>query len=115
MTCDKVRFLTLKKEIDWSVYFGNENLAKIIERDKINIGSKDTKEGNVLLVEDMKQNILSVIQMCDQGHKLVFDSQKCDIIKAYSRRVVVIDVRTTSNIYVLSEIRKEKCCLGKED
>jgi hypothetical protein len=29
----------------------------------------------------MKHNILSVIQMCDQGHKLTFDSEKCEIRK----------------------------------
>ena len=34
-----------------------------------------TKVENVLLVEDMKHNILSVSQMCDKGHKVTFDSQ----------------------------------------
>jgi hypothetical protein len=63
----------------------------------------------------MKHNISSVSQMCDQGHKLVFDSQKCKIRKTYSGRVVATTMRTPSNIYVLSEIGKEKCCLGKED
>jgi hypothetical protein len=29
----------------------------------------------------MKHNILSVSQMCDQDHKVTFDSQKCDIRK----------------------------------
>jgi hypothetical protein len=81
----------------------------------VRIGKKDTNEKNVLLVEDMKHNILSVSQMCDQGHKLVFDSQKGEIRKEYSGRVVVIVVRTPSNIYALSEIGKEKCYLGKED
>jgi hypothetical protein len=63
----------------------------------------------------MKHNLLSVIRMCDQGHKLVFDSQKCDIRKTGSGRLVATVVRTSSNIYVLSEIGIEKCCLGKED
>jgi hypothetical protein len=53
--------------------------------------------------------------MCDQGHKLVFDSQKCDIRKEGSCRVVATIVRTSSNIYVLSEIGNKKCFLGKED
>jgi hypothetical protein len=29
--------------------------------------------------------------------------------------MVVIASRTSSNIYVLTEIGNEKCCLGKED
>jgi hypothetical protein len=63
----------------------------------------------------MKHNILSVIQMCDQGHKVTFGSQKCEIRKEGSGKLVAIAARTLSNIYVLSEIRNEKCCLGKED
>jgi hypothetical protein len=53
--------------------------------------------------------------MCDQGHKVTFDSQKCEIRKEGSRKLVATTTRTSSNIYVLSEIVNEKCCLGKED
>jgi hypothetical protein len=63
----------------------------------------------------MKHNILSVSQMCDQGHKVTFDSQKCEIRKEGSGKLVATAARTSSNIYVLSEIGNEKCCLGKED
>jgi hypothetical protein len=63
----------------------------------------------------MKHNILSVSQMCDQGHKVTFDSQKCEIRKEGLGKLVATTVRTSSNIYVLSEIGNEKCCLGKED
>jgi hypothetical protein len=62
----------------------------------------------------MKHNLLSVSQMCDQGHKFTLDSQKCDIRKEGSGKLVSIAVRTSRNIYVLSEIGNEKCCLGKE-
>jgi hypothetical protein len=63
----------------------------------------------------MKHNLLSVSQMCDQGHKITFDSQKCEIIKEGSGKLVAIAARTSSNIYVLSKIGNEKCFLGKED
>jgi hypothetical protein len=63
----------------------------------------------------MKHNLLSVSQMCDQGHKVTFDSQKCEIRKEGSGKLVTTATRTSSNIYVLSEIGNEKCCLGKED
>jgi hypothetical protein len=86
MTGDKDKFLTLKKERDGSVSFGNDNSTRIIGRGTIKIGSKDAKAENVLLVEDMKHNLLSVSQMCDQGHKLVFDSQKCEIRKDRFRK-----------------------------
>ena len=78
----KEKFLTLKKEIYGSVLFGNDNSTRIIGKGTVNIGSKDSMVENVLLVEDMKHNLLSVSQMCDQGQSLVFDSKKCKIRKA---------------------------------
>jgi hypothetical protein len=115
MTGDRDRFLTLRKERDGSVSFGNDDSAKIIGKGTVRIGNKNTKEENVLLVEDMKHNLLSVSQMCDQGHKVTFDSQKCEIRKEGSGKLIATAARTSSNIYVLSEIGNEKCFLGKED
>jgi hypothetical protein len=79
MAGDRDRFLTLRKERDGPVSFRNDDSTKIIGKGTVIIGNKNTKEKNVLLVEDMKHNLLSVIQMCDQGHKVTFDSQKCGI------------------------------------
>ena len=74
ITGDRDMFLTLRKERDGSVSFRNDDSAKIIGKDKFKIGNKNTKEENVLLVQYMKHNLLSVSQMCDQGHKVTFDS-----------------------------------------
>jgi hypothetical protein len=52
MTGDKDRFLTLRKERDGSVSFGNDDSTKIIGKCTVRIGKKNTKEENVLLVED---------------------------------------------------------------
>jgi hypothetical protein len=114
MTGDRDNFLTLRKERDGPVSFKNDDLAKIIGKGTIIIGNKNTKAENVLLVEYMKNNLLSVIQMCDQGHKVTFDSQKCEIRKEGSGKLIAIAVRNSSNIYVLSEVGNEKCFLGKE-
>jgi hypothetical protein len=65
MTGDKNIFITLKKERDGSVSFGNANSTKTIGKGTINLGSRDAKAENVLLVENMKHNLLSVSQMCD--------------------------------------------------
>jgi hypothetical protein len=81
MTGDQDNFLTLKKERDGLVSFGNDDSSRIIGIGTVRIGNKDTKAKKILLVEDMKHNLLSVIKMCDQGLKLVFDSQKCKIRK----------------------------------
>jgi hypothetical protein len=59
----------------------------------------------------MKHNLLTVIQICDQGHKVTFDSQKCEIKREGSGKLVSTTAITSNNIYVLSEIRNEKRCL----
>ena len=53
--------------------------------------------------------------MCEQGHKVTFDSQKWEIRKEGSGKLIATTARTSSNIYVLSEIENEKCCLREED
>jgi hypothetical protein len=50
MTGDKNNVLTIKKERDGSVSFGNDHSTKIIGRGTIKLGSKDSKETNVILV-----------------------------------------------------------------
>jgi hypothetical protein len=76
MIGDRDRFLTLRKERDGSVSFRNDDSTKIIGKGTVRIENKNTKAQNVLLVKDMKHNLLSVSQMCDQAHKVTFDSQK---------------------------------------
>ena len=115
MTGDRDKFITLRKKRNGSVSFGNDNSAKIIGDGTVRIGNKNEKEQNVLLVEDMKHNFLSVSQMCDQVHKFTFDSEKFEIRKEGLGKLVDTAARTSNNIYVLSEIGNEKCCLGKED
>jgi hypothetical protein len=65
MKNDEDMFLTLRKERDASVSFGNDDSTRIIGKGTIIIGNKNVKEENVLLVEDMKQNLQSVSQMCE--------------------------------------------------
>jgi hypothetical protein len=115
MIGDKDKFITLRKERDGSVSFGNDNSAKIIGKGIARIGNKNTKLENVTLVGDMKHILPSLIQMCDQGHKITFDSQKCEIRKEGSGKFIALVARTSRNIYLFGEIGNEKCCLGKED
>jgi hypothetical protein len=73
MTGDRDKFLTLQKERNGSVSFRNDNSTKIIGEGIVRIGNKNKKAQNVLLVEDMKHNLLSVSQMCvSDQNALVF-------------------------------------------
>src|SRR5271154_3425980 len=69
---------------------------------------------NVLLVEDMEHNLLSVSQTCDKGHFMIFDSKGCQIRDIRSNKLVGTSTRTSSNVYILDE-EKNKCYLGSEN
>jgi hypothetical protein len=71
----KNMFVTLKKKKGGSVTFGNDNSTIIIGKCTVILGNKDVVAENVILVENIKHNLLSVIQMCDQGHTLIFNSK----------------------------------------
>jgi hypothetical protein len=75
MTGDKSKFLKLTKKEKGSVTFGDNVSAKILGKGTVTLGNKKNKVENVLLVENMKPNLLSVSQTCDQGNILIFDSQ----------------------------------------
>jgi aconitase B len=53
--------------------------------------------------------------MCEQGHVLTFTSNDCKIRREDSGKLVTTTSKTHSNIYILDEVKKEKCCLGRED
>ena len=59
------------------------------------------KDKNIFLVKNLKPNILSVSQTCDQGHICIFDSKKCEIKRKYLGKLVEIAMRTPSNVYIL--------------
>ena len=114
MTGNKNTFRTLQAK-EGTITFGNNNSSNILGKGTIILGNKDASAKNVLLIENMKHNLLSVSQMCDQGHILIFSSKDCEIRKEGSNRLVAIAARTPSNIYILNDIGKENCNLGRED
>ena len=79
MTNDPNKFITLKDN-EGKVTFGDNLSSKIIGKGTIVVNNK-IKAENVLLVEKLKPNLLSVSQTCDQGHICIFDSKKCEIRK----------------------------------
>ena len=81
MTGDRNKFVSLKEKKDGTVSFGNDRSSNVIGSGTITLGSKDALDKNVLFVENMNHNLLSVGKMCDQGHTVLFNSTKCEIRK----------------------------------
>ena len=115
MTRDKSKFIDLNKTKTETVIFGNDNRANIIGKGTVNLGTQKGREENVLLVEDMTHNLLSVSQICDHGPTCVFDSKGCEIVKQGTNKVVATTTRTPQNIYILDRVNQVKCCISKED
>ena len=59
------------------------------------------KDANVLLVNNLKPNLLSVIQTCDQGHICIFDLKMYEIKRKDSRKLVGTAMRNPLNVYIL--------------
>ena len=78
------------------------------------LNNKNIMAENVLLVEDMEHNLLSVSHICDKGHYMIFYSKNCQIRDVKTNWLVGTATITPSNIYILDE-KKEDCYLVNED
>jgi hypothetical protein len=114
MTGDQDKFISLKRK-GGNVAFGDDSSTKILGEGVVELGRKNVKAKNVLLVEDLNRNLLSVSKMCDQGYTLTFDSQKCKIRENNSGRLVATETRIPNNIYILDMKKREKTKATQKD
>ena len=114
MTGNKNTFQEMQAKVG-IVTFGNDNSSKVLGKGMVNLGSKNAATKDVLLIENMRHNLLIISQMCDQGLVLTFTSKDYKIRREDLGKLVATTSRTPNNIYILHEIKKEKCCLGRED
>ena len=98
-----------------NVAFGDESSTKILGQGVVELGRKNVKAKNVLLVEYLNHNLLSVSKMCDQGYTLMFDSRKCKIRENNSGRLVVTATRRPNNIYILDMKKRENIEATQKD
>ena len=105
MTGNKNTFQKLQAKTG-TITFRNDSSSKVPGKGTITLGSKDASTKDVLLIENMRHNLLNVSQICDQGHVLTFTSKDCKIRRKYSRKLVATTSKTPSNIYILDEIKK---------
>ena len=76
MTSDESQFITPDAKDGGMVTFGDNSKGKIISISNIGITSfKYIK--NILLVDGLKHNLLSISQFCDKGYKVIFESSLC--------------------------------------
>ena len=80
MSGDKNLFVEIKPRTPGHVTFGDNNKGKIIGIGKVGKEPLPTIE-NVLLVDGLKHNLLSVSQLCDMDYDVKFESTHCLVTK----------------------------------
>ena len=81
MTGDESLFQELDKNKSGNVSFGDN--SKGVIRGIETIGNNSyTQIKNVLLIENLKYNLLSISQLCDKGHRVCFESNACHVINS---------------------------------
>ena len=99
MMSDVDQFFILKKKDRGSVTFGDNQKGRIIDKGKIKI-TPSTFIEDVLLVEKLKHNLLSISQLCDVGFNIFFKTSICIVIDPLDSSSKFIGHRL-SNIYVV--------------
>jgi len=82
-----------------NVSFGNDTPAVIKGKGYVFLKEK-VKARNVMYVDSLKHNLLSVIQMCDQGNEVVFRSNICVIRELDIGETMIKGTRTPNNLYI---------------
>jgi len=104
MTGNLAQFTDLKLKAERHVTFGDNNRGRILGRR--NVGTKgSTLIENVLYVEGLKHNLLSISQLCDKGYHINFETNKCIISNEASGKVLCTGKRV-NNIYLLDIMHK---------
>jgi hypothetical protein len=103
MTGDKCKFLTLSESKSGNVTFGNDAPGKIKGKGMVRLSNGKGKAQDVLFVEGLKHNLLSVNQVCDRGCEVIFTSKDCRIKYVNSGQLVAKGIRIENNVYVLKE------------
>lgn len=72
MTNDKSKFLSLNEDKNGNVTFSNDTPGKIMGKVTMSLNNGRGKAQDVLFVDGIKNNLLSIIQMCDIGYDVNF-------------------------------------------
>jgi hypothetical protein len=114
MTGTKSKFLSLKENKSGSVTFGTDAPGKIIGKVIVSLSNGRRKAQDVLFVDGLKNNLLSVSHICDRGCEVTFTTKNCKIKTVNTGELLAKGVGTKNNVYILKE-DKEKFHLRKFD
>ena len=111
MTGDKSKFCLLTESDGGQVTFGENSKGKIISSEKVGKNLSSCID-DVILVKGLAYNLLSISQLCDKGHKVLFDTEACTIFQPNSE-VVKFTGKRVNNMYMidLDDLVHDNLCL----
>ena len=116
MTGDRFLFKVFESKKGGSVTFGDGSKSKIKGKGIISL-PRLSDIANVLYVEGLRVNLLSISQICDQDFMVLFSKGKC-LVMNESGKKLISGVRTLDNCYGLvpdADIVCNSICLPNED
>ena len=117
MTGDASKFSHLTPKKHGHVTYGDNNKGKILGAGKVG-KTLSTSIENILLVEGLKYNLLSISQLCDKGNRVIFYSICCFIEDTSDKQVKFITHRV-DNIYMINlddiSSNNVQCLMSKKD
>ena len=86
-----------------TVTFGDDSKGNIIGIGNSKIDSSPLIE-NVVLVDALKHNLLSISQLCDRGFKVIFDNSSCNILDCKTDACILLDFVKIMYILLISQV-----------
>src|SRR5436190_1679759 len=109
---DKINMLSSLQYKDGGlVTFGDNNQCKIIAIGNVGQG-KNLLIENILLVDDLRHNLLSINQLYDTGYKVLFDNEACYLYYLYMKNIIAMEKRKR-NIHVIDihSVKNNTCLI----
>ena len=116
MTGDINQFSHLALKAKGFVTYGDNNKGRILGKGKVGAPPFTSIE-DVLYVEGLKHNLLSISQLCDKGFKIKFTKDEC-LIEDEVTHEVILKGKRINNIFMISlddPSLKVKCLMANND
>uniref|UniRef100_A0A151UEZ7 Retrovirus-related Pol polyprotein from transposon TNT 1-94 n=1 Tax=Cajanus cajan TaxID=3821 RepID=A0A151UEZ7_CAJCA len=115
MTGDKSKFVSLREKESKTITYGDNNKGKILGTGTVG-NSYNTLIEDVLYVEGLKYNLLSISQLCDKNFNVSFNNECCLVCDKSTNETLFIGKRI-NNIYILHLVNNASniTCLSSID
>ncbi|GAA0154574.1 hypothetical protein LIER_12516 [Lithospermum erythrorhizon] len=102
-------FTSLDKSFNHSVKFGNDTRLTVIGKGVVKIKLKNVTYaiGDVYLVPELKNNLLSVGQLQEKGLSIMFKGGKCSVVHPRRGEIIQTNMKANRMFMIISEIQTD--------